>query len=75
METTETLSTMDGMAIRHAGIITLSLAALDVSEATDHPALQAIIQRAVADTPQGELVFGITVLGGTLYIKEHQPWL
>ena len=74
METTETLSTMDGMAIRHAEIITMD-SMQPRAEATDHPALQAIIRRAIADTPQGELVFGITVLGETLYIKEHQRWL
>jgi predicted amidohydrolase YtcJ len=37
----------------------LSLAALDVSEAQDHPSLQSIVRRAATDTPLGELILGM----------------
>lgn len=37
----------------------LSLAALDVSNAKDHPTLQAIVRQAVAGTPPGELILGM----------------
>jgi hypothetical protein len=37
----------------------LSLAALDVSGADDHAALQAIIRQAVAEMPPGELILGM----------------
>jgi predicted amidohydrolase YtcJ len=134
METSEAWSTMNGMAIRHAEIITmdsrqpraeamalregrilavgswpevaphakglpvldlpgktvvpgfidthahflwtaLSLAALDVSGAEEHPALQAIIRRAMADTPRGELVFGMGFAEYALDTERHSPIL
>ncbi len=37
----------------------LSLAALDVSPAQDHPALQAIIEEAVGSAPPGEVILGM----------------
>jgi len=37
----------------------LSLAALDVSEANDHAALQTIVRQAVAETPPGKLILGM----------------
>ncbi len=37
----------------------LSLAALDVSAANDHAALQSIVRQAVAETPPGELILGM----------------
>ncbi|HEY77279.1 MAG TPA: amidohydrolase family protein [Thermoflexia bacterium] len=37
----------------------LSLAALDVSGAEDHTALRAIVRRAVANTPPGEMILGM----------------
>jgi predicted amidohydrolase YtcJ len=36
-----------------------SLIALDVSQAEDHPALQAIVRETVAGTPPGELILGM----------------
>jgi predicted amidohydrolase YtcJ len=43
----------------------LSLAALDVSGADDHTALQHIIREAVADTPVGEPILGMGFTEGT----------
>jgi len=37
----------------------LSMAALDVSGAADHAGLQAVVRRAVAEAPPGELIFGM----------------
>lgn len=51
----------------------LSLAALDVSEANDHEALQAIVSQAVDGTPSGDLIFG---MGFSEYVLEdgtHSP--
>jgi predicted amidohydrolase YtcJ len=134
METNEAGSTMNGMAIRHAEILTmnsqqpraeamavregrivtvgswpevapqakglpvldlpgktvvpgfidthahflwtaLSLATLDVSGAEDHPALQTIIRRAMADTPRGELVFGMGFTEYALDTERDRPIL
>ncbi|MEE8391387.1 MAG: amidohydrolase, partial [Anaerolineae bacterium] len=52
---------MPGMIDTHAHFLwtALSLAALDVSGAKDHPSLQAIIRQAVADTPPGEPILGM----------------
>jgi predicted amidohydrolase YtcJ len=49
---------LPGLIDTHAHFLwtALSLASLDVSDAQDHPALQAIIRRAAADTPPGELI-------------------
>jgi predicted amidohydrolase YtcJ len=52
---------LPGLIDTHAHFLwtALSLAALDVSGASDHAALQAIVRQAVADTPPGELIFGM----------------
>jgi predicted amidohydrolase YtcJ len=50
-----------GLIDTHAHFLwtALSLAALDASPAKDHPALQAIIEEAVADTPPGEAILAM----------------
>jgi predicted amidohydrolase YtcJ len=49
----------------------LSLAALDVSDANDHAALQAIIRQAVADTPPGDPILG---MGFTEYALDTETF-
>ncbi len=51
----------------------LSLAALDVSRAQDHPALQGIIRRAAADTPPGDLIFGMGFSEYALDTEKFSP--
>lgn len=50
-----------GMIDTHAHFLwtALSLAALDVSSAKDHPTLQEIVRQAVADKPPGEPILGM----------------
>ena len=50
-----------GMIDTHAHFLwtALSLAALDVSNADDHPTLQEIVRQAVADKPPGEPILGM----------------
>ena len=52
---------LPGLIDTHAHFLwtALSLAALDVSGAEDHPALQAIIKESVASTPPGEVILGM----------------
>jgi predicted amidohydrolase YtcJ len=52
---------LPGLIDTHAHFLwtALSLAALDVSSARDHAALQAIVRQAVADASPGELIFGM----------------
>jgi predicted amidohydrolase YtcJ len=52
---------LPGLIDTHAHFLwtALSLAALDVSSANDHPSLQAAIRQTVADVPPGELIFGM----------------
>jgi predicted amidohydrolase YtcJ len=52
---------LPGLIDTHAHFLwtALSLAALDVSAAQDHPALQTIVHQAVADMPPGEVIFGM----------------
>ncbi len=52
---------LPGMIDTHVHFLwtALGLAALDVSAAEDHPSLQAIVRQAAADTPPGELIFGM----------------
>ncbi len=51
----------------------LSLAALDVSSADDHAALQAIIRQAVAETPPGELILGMGFTEYALGTQKFSP--
>jgi predicted amidohydrolase YtcJ len=66
-----------GLIDTHAHFLwtALSLAALDVSGGEDHPALQAILRRAIADTPRGELVFGMGFTEYALDTERHSPIL
>jgi len=52
---------LPGLIDTHAHFLwtALGLAALDVSGASDHAALQAIVRQAAADAPPGELIFGM----------------
>jgi predicted amidohydrolase YtcJ len=52
---------LPGLIDTHAHFLwtALSLAALDLSEADDHPRLQSTVLQAVADTPPGELILGV----------------
>jgi len=52
---------LPGLIDTHAHFLwtALSLAALDVSAAGDHPSLQAIVEKAVANTPGGEVILGM----------------
>ena len=52
---------LPGLIDSHAHFLwtALSLAALDVSSASDHAALQAVIRQAIADTPPGDLILGM----------------
>jgi len=54
-------SVLPGFIDTHAHFLwtALSLASLDVSSAQDHPSLQAIVRQAAADTPPGQLIFGM----------------
>jgi len=51
----------------------LSLAALDVSEAGEHDALQAAVSQAVARTLPGELIFGMGLSEYALDTETHSP--
>jgi predicted amidohydrolase YtcJ len=51
----------------------LSLAALDVSGGNDHAGLQAIVRQAAAETPPGELVFGMGFTEYALEIEQPSP--
>ncbi len=51
----------------------LSLAALDVSAAKDHPTLQEIVCRAVADRPPGEPLLGMGFTEYALDTKTFSP--
>jgi len=52
---------LPGLIDTHAHFLwtALSLAALDVSAAEDHPTLQAIVEEAVADTSPDEVILGM----------------
>jgi len=52
---------LPGLIDTHAHFLwtALSLAALDVSKAKDHPALQIIVAEAVANTPPGDVILGM----------------
>jgi predicted amidohydrolase YtcJ len=52
---------LPGLIDTHAHFLwtALSLAALDVSEARDHGALQDVVRRAVEGKPPGELIYGM----------------
>jgi predicted amidohydrolase YtcJ len=52
---------LPGLIDTHAHFLwtALSLAALDVSAAEDHSALQSIIEASLSDTPPGEVVLGM----------------
>jgi predicted amidohydrolase YtcJ len=50
-----------------------SLVALDVSQAEDHPALQAIVHGAVASTPPGELILGMGFTEYALDTERYSP--
>jgi hypothetical protein len=52
---------LPGMIDTHAHFLwtAMSLAALDVSPGVDHESLQAVIRQAVAETPAGDLIFGM----------------
>lgn len=62
---------LPGLIDTHAHFLwtALSLAALDMSEAEDHATLEAIVSEAVADTPPGEVIFG---MGFTEYALDSQ---
>jgi predicted amidohydrolase YtcJ len=64
---------LPGLIDTHAHFLwtALSLAALDVSEARDHSALQAVIQQAIAHRSPGELVFG---MGFTEYALDGERY-
>jgi predicted amidohydrolase YtcJ len=51
----------------------LSLAALDVSGANDHVALQAIVRQAVAETTPGEAIIGMGFTEYALDTQEFSP--
>jgi predicted amidohydrolase YtcJ len=51
----------------------LSLAALDASGGTDHASLQAIVGQAAAETPPGELIFGMGFTEYALEIEQDNP--
>ena len=51
----------------------LSLAALDLSGGNDHVSLQAIIRQATAQTPPGELIFGMGFTEYALEIEQPSP--
>jgi len=52
---------LPGLIDTHAHFLwtALSLAALDVSAAKDHPSLQAIVEETAANTPGGEAILGM----------------
>jgi predicted amidohydrolase YtcJ len=60
---------LPGLIDTHAHFLwtALSLAALDVSSARDHPSLEGIIRQAAAGTPAGEVILG---MGFTEYALE-----
>lgn len=62
---------LPGMIDTHTHFLwtAMSLAALDVSAGVDHETLQAVIQQAVAETPGGDLIFG---MGFTEYALDTQ---
>jgi len=64
---------LPGLIDTHAHFLwtALSLAALDASSARDHPALQATIRQAVANTSPGKLIFG---MGFTEYALDTQKF-
>jgi predicted amidohydrolase YtcJ len=66
---------LPGLIDTHAHFLwtALSLAALDVSEAQDHPALQAIVEEAVANTPPGEVILGMGFTEYALDITRFSP--
>jgi predicted amidohydrolase YtcJ len=51
----------------------LSLAALDVSEASDHEALRTIVDRAVENTSPGALIFGMGFTEYALDTEAYSP--
>jgi len=66
---------LPGLIDTHAHFLwtALSLAALDVSGAEDHPSLQAIIRQAAADTPPGEMIFGLGFTEYALNTEKFSP--
>jgi len=66
---------LPGLIDTHAHFLwtALSLASLDVSSAKDHSALQAIICQAVADTPPGEVIFGMGFTEYALDTEKFSP--
>jgi predicted amidohydrolase YtcJ len=66
---------LPGMIDTHVHFLwtALSLAALDVSGADNHTALQAIVRQAAADTPPGELIFGMGFSEYALDTEKFSP--
>jgi predicted amidohydrolase YtcJ len=66
---------LPGLIDTHAHFLwtAMSLAALDVSAAEDHHTLQAIIERAVADTSLGEVILGMGFTEYALDTKTFGP--
>ena len=66
---------LPGLIDTHAHFLwtALSLAALDVSEAGDHPSLQAIIRQAVAEMPPGDPILGMGFTEYALDTEKFSP--
>jgi len=66
---------LPGLIDTHAHFLwtALSMAALDVSGAKDHPSLQAIIRQAITDKPSGELIFGMGFTEYALDVEGFSP--
>jgi len=66
---------LPGLIDTHAHFLwtALSLAALDVSSANDHPSLQAVVRQAVADALPGELIFGMGFTEYPLDTEKFSP--
>ena len=66
---------LPGMIDSHTHFLwtALSLAALDVSKATDHVSLQTVIRQAVANAPPGELIFGMGFTEYALDTEKFSP--
>ena len=66
---------LPGLIDTHAHFLwtALSLAALDVSAAKDHPGLQVIVEEAVADVPPGEVILGMGFTEYALDTTQFNP--
>ncbi len=66
---------LPGLIDTHAHFLwtALSLAAVDASGALDHPSLQAIIRQAAANTPPGEVIFGMGFSEYALDMAQFSP--